>query len=95
MISESLFILLIVLAILSAYATFKYAVPVWIGGPFSAILFALVGLYSDAVFSNMGNAHIVFTYAPIKIFAALCSLLMIVGVFVHVMTHGLDTEGDS
>jgi len=94
-ISESLFILLIILAILSAYVTFKYTVPVWIGGPFSAILFALVALYSDAVFSNMGNTNIVFTYAPIKIFAALCSLLMIVGVFMHVMSHGLDTEESS
>tara|TARA_R110002020_G_scaffold27495_3_gene88639 strand:+ start:2023 stop:2310 length:288 start_codon:yes stop_codon:yes gene_type:complete len=92
MISESLFILLIVLAILSAYATFKYAVPVWIGGPFSAILFALVGLYSGAVYSNMGDSPIVFTYVPIQIFSALCSLLLIVGVFMHIMAHGLDTE---
>ena len=92
MISESLFTLLIILAILSAYATFKYAVPVWIGGPFSAILFALVALYSDAVYSNMGDAPIVFTYAPLQIFSALCSLLLIVGVLIHVMTHGLDGD---
>jgi len=92
MISESLFILLIVLAILSAYVTFKYAVPVWIGGPFSAILFALVALYSGAVYSNMGDAPIVFSYASLQIFFALCSLLLIVGVFIHVMTHGLDGD---
>lgn len=95
MISESLFILLIILAILSAYVTFKYAVPAWIGGPFSAILFALVAIYSDAVYSSMGNVYIVFTYAPIQIFAALCSMLLIVGVFMHVMSHGLDTEESS
>jgi len=86
MISEGFFILLIVLAVTSAYATFLYNIPSYIGGPFSAILFALVALYSDAVYSNIGVAGTVFNYAPVKIFAAVCCVIMVFGVLLDIMT---------
>tara|TARA_R100001086_G_scaffold239700_1_gene165315 strand:+ start:205 stop:504 length:300 start_codon:yes stop_codon:yes gene_type:complete len=87
MISEGVFMLLIVLAVLSAYATFLYRVPVWVGGPFAALLFALVALYSDAVYADIGTAGKLFDYAAIQIIAAVCAVIMVVGVFIDVMTN--------
>jgi hypothetical protein len=96
MISEGVYMLLLILAILSAYTTFLYNVPsalfTPIAGIFSGLLFALVALTSDAVYSDIGNAGMVFNYAPIKILAALCCTLMVFGVFLQIMSNGFNME---